>query len=171
MPRRPKYSRELLASLAADSRSVSEVLRKLGLRFTGGGHAYLKRRLVRDGIDTSHFLGLRANSGGSRRGPKPRAPDEVLTAQDPSAPPVKAALLRRLLRDLGRPYQCEACRLPDSWNGVPLVLEVDHVNGLHHDYRVENLRLLCPNCHSQTVNYCRRNRASAEVVERQTRGA
>jgi predicted RNA-binding Zn-ribbon protein involved in translation (DUF1610 family) len=171
MPRRPKYSRELLASVAADSRSVSEVLRKLGLRLTGGGHAHLKHRLVRDGIDISHFLGVRANSGSSHRGPKPRTRDEILTVRDPFTPPVKAALLRRLLRDLGRPYQCAACLLTDTWNDRPLVLEVDHINGTHHDNRVENLRFLCPNCHSQTVNYCRRNRAYAEVVERQTRGA
>jgi len=52
-----------------------------------------------------------------------------------------------------------------------LVLQVDHINGLHHDYRPENLRFLCPNCHSQTVNFAVRNHAYAEVVERQTRTA
>jgi hypothetical protein len=164
MPRRPKYSRELLASLAADSRSVSDVFRKLGLRLTGGGHAHLKHRLARDGIDTSHFLGVRANSGSAHRGPKPRTRDEVLTLRDAYTPPVKAALLRRLLRELGRPYQCAACLLRDTWNGRSLVLEVDHVNGTHHDYRAENLRSCAPNCHSQTVNFGSRNRAYAEVA-------
>ncbi len=65
--------------------------------------------------------------------------------------------------------QCQDCGLEPYWNDKPLVLHVDHINGLHHDYRPENLRFLCPNCQSQTVNFAVRNHAYAEVVKRQTR--
>lgn len=91
--------------------------------------------------------------------------------RDPMEPPIKAALLRRLLKALGRPYECAVCHLQATWNDAPLVLQVDHINGVHHDYRLPNLHFVCPNCHSQTVNFCRRNHAYAGVVERQTRGA
>ena len=110
MPR-TRYTREILEDAVRGRRSVSDVLRKLGLRLTGGGHAHLRRRLVFFQIDVSHFLGPR-------------------------------------------------------WNSKPLVLQVDHINGLHHDYRPENLRFLCPNCHSQTLNFSSRNTAYAEVAKR-----
>ena len=52
---------------------------------------------------------------------------------------------------------CAACRI-DRWRGQPLVLHLDHVNGRRDDHRLENLRLLCPNCHSQTSTYAGRNK-------------
>lgn len=54
-------------------------------------------------------------------------------------------------------YKCEQCGIQDSWNGKPLVLELDHANGKHNDHRLENLRFLCPNCHSQTSTFRGRN--------------
>lgn len=53
-------------------------------------------------------------------------------------------------------YQCE-CGLKDTYNGKHLVLQLDHINGIRNDHRLENLRFLCPNCHSQTDTYCGRN--------------
>jgi predicted RNA-binding Zn-ribbon protein involved in translation (DUF1610 family) len=148
----------MLERAARESRSIAEVLRKIGLRQSGGGHSHISRRLRLEGIDTSHFLGIRTNSGPNHRGPRPLSLSERLTLREPDDPIVHAELLRRALVALGRPYRCEHCRLASTWNGRALVLQVDHINGLHHDYRAENLRFLCPNCHSQTVNYCRRKR-------------
>ena len=59
--------------------------------------------------------------------------------------------------------RCEGCGLPDEWQGKRLVLEIDHVNGRHNDNRPENLRFLCPNCHSQTETFCVRNRGVGEA--------
>jgi hypothetical protein len=56
------------------------------------------------------------------------------------------------------PYVCGGCGLVDSWQGEPLVLELDHINGDPADNRVENLRFLCPNCHSQTETFASRNK-------------
>jgi len=63
---------------------------------------------------------------------------------------------QRLIRDGVRAARCEWCGR-DEWNGRPIALELDHINGRSDDNRLENLRLLCPNCHAQTDTYRGRN--------------
>lgn len=58
-----------------------------------------------------------------------------------------------------RGYKCEECNI-DSWNNKPIVLELDHVNGDSNDNSLGNVRLLCPNCHSQTHTFRIKNRGS-----------
>lgn len=58
-----------------------------------------------------------------------------------------------LIEVVGREYKCEECKL-STWNSKELKLQVDHINGIHYDNRPENLRFLCPNCHSQTDTFC-----------------
>ena len=79
-------------------------------------------------------------------------------------PPIRVERIRKALLETGRAQRCEVCGLDPYWNTNALVLHVDHINGLHHDYRAENPRFLSPNCHSQTVNFGIRNRAYAEVA-------
>ena len=62
----------------------------------------------------------------------------------------------RLLRNGLLPKACAHCGL-DEWRGKPLSLHIDHINGVKNDHRLENLRMLCPNCHSQTETYGGRN--------------
>jgi hypothetical protein len=149
-----KYSRELLEPLVRESVSVSEVLRKLGKRQTGSISTHLARTLKRLGIDTSHFLGRAANAGRRHKGgPAKKSWQERLTLST-TGRRQKAYVLRRALIESGRQYQCEVCSLTE-WRGESLVLEVDHKDGNWSDNRPENLRFVCPNCHSQTPNYCR----------------
>jgi 5-methylcytosine-specific restriction endonuclease McrA len=71
----------------------------------------------------------------------------------------------RLLRAGVLQNRCDECGLTE-WLGMPLVVQIDHVNGVANDHRLENLRMLCPNCHSQTETYGRRNRKRPSLQER-----
>jgi 5-methylcytosine-specific restriction endonuclease McrA len=61
-------------------------------------------------------------------------------------------LKRRLIAEGLKQHRCEECGISE-WLGRPLSMELHHTNGDPHDNRIENLQLLCPNCHSQTENY------------------
>lgn len=162
MPR-IQYTRELLAPIVARSYSVAEVLRELGLRQTGGTQAHVSRRIRELGLDTSHFLGGRRNRGeGHVGGPARKTASELLIEKSEFAARTKPYKLRRALSDLGIPYSCSICGIGATWLEKPLTLEIDHINGRFNDNRLENLRYLCPNCHSQTETFCVRNRRLAE---------
>jgi 5-methylcytosine-specific restriction endonuclease McrA len=76
----------------------------------------------------------------------------------------RANIKRRLLRAGLLQNRCEVCDITE-WLGEPLIIQIDHINGVRGDYRLENLRMLCPNCHSQTGTYGRKKRGSARLQE------
>lgn len=146
----------MLKPVVESSLSYAEVLRHLGLKQTGGSQSNIKRLVQRYGISTDHFLGQARNQGDEHRGgPRKATADEVLVLRDPLSQPEKAFKLRRAMIETGIPYSCALCGMEAVWNGKPLMLTVDHINGQRHDNRRDNLRFLCPNCHSQTPTFGR----------------
>ncbi|MNS24755.1 hypothetical protein D3C72_566180 [compost metagenome] len=140
-----KYSKELLEPLVRDSISFAEVTRKLGLKLSGSVHRMLKARVVEFGISTEHFLGNGWSKGLQSRNFK--SPEERLRQ---ITRPVSSRILKRAYLLLTNShYACKTCGI-HSWQGKPITLHLDHINGDPLDNRFENLRLLCPNCHQQT---------------------
>ena len=99
----------------------------------------------------AHKLGLKSQSRGGKKVPL----DEILKGEHPYYQTGK--LKRQLLQANVFPYECDKCAISD-WNGLPLSLHLDHINGDSSDHRLGNLRFLCPNCHSQTETYCGKNK-------------
>ncbi len=151
MPKRVKYTKEILEPIVASSLSFAEVLRKLGIMHSGGMHTHLKNRIVEFGIDITHFLGLRV--GPKHKGVSIRSWQEILILLDPLGYKEGSSVLRRAMIESGVKYECSKCNLPPVWCGEPLTLQVEHKNGLSYDNRPNNLVFLCPNCHTQTPTY------------------
>lgn len=165
MPTYRKYTEEILRAAVAESTSVAGVLRHLGLNQAGGTHAHISRTIKKYGINTEHFV--RYQGGGQRR--RLRA-DDILVVVPRGSKRTKPPILRRALSEIGRAYQCVGCLNIGRWQGQPLRLEIDHIDGDFHNNVAANLRFLCPNCHSQTDNFSGRSRGKyAHVLPLPTR--
>ncbi|MFJ8074704.1 HNH endonuclease [Streptomyces sp. NPDC096176] len=149
-----RHTEERLRQLVAQSSSVRDVLRGLGINPVGGNHAHISRRIATLGIDTSHFVAARRGRPKGSRG-------DVLTLRDREEGRIPGSRLRQSLVRRGVAEICAMCGVRTAWNNKPLRLEVDHLNGDWWDNRPENLRLLCPNCHAVTDTYRGRKRRGA----------
>lgn len=136
-----------LRDAVASSHSLASASRKLGLNPAGHNFRTLKKYILRLSIDTSHFSRLVYSS---RR----LSFDEIFCVESHV---MSSKLSRYLERENVLKYECKECGNTGSHNGRILKLQVDHENGVHNDNRLENLRWLCPNCHSQTPTFSRGN--------------
>jgi hypothetical protein len=149
-----KYSKELLEPIVKNSVSVAGVLRKLGLRQSGGNHSHITRRIKLYELDTSHFINPKAFlKPGSNKLP----PDQILVNDRLNGRRDGVCRLRRALLESGVEHKCAVCSLLPYWNGKYLQLQIDHINGITTDNRIENLRFICGNCHMQTDNFGMKN--------------
>lgn len=141
----------------AQAVSMADALRGLGLVPAGGNYSTLRRKIHDLCLDTRHFLGQGWRKGSRTPVTRARAIEEILTTNSPC----NGNQLRKRLISLGlKAARCECCGL-STWNGLPIPLELDQVNGHSSDNRIENLRILCPNCHAQTPTYRGKNIGSA----------
>jgi hypothetical protein len=153
--RRRGWTDAELMEAVRDSRSVADVLRRLGYQPSGGMHRMIVGKIANLGLSTSHFHG-RSWARGRTFENRQVVPLERILVQN-STYTSSAVLRRRLIAAGLKEQRCEICGL-DEWQGEPLPLALDHVNGVHTDNRLENLRILCPNCHALTDTWCARNR-------------
>ncbi|MER6151497.1 HNH endonuclease signature motif containing protein [Streptomyces hirsutus] len=153
-----KWTRDVLQEAVSASTNMCEVLRHLGLEVVGGHHTHISRRIKAYGLDISHFRMP------TRRGKpwRPRTPENLLVEQPPAqARRIPSDRIKWAMTALGVPEQCTLCGTGSVWRGRSLPLEVDHVDGDWRNNRIENLRFLCPNCHSTTDNYRGRGKGRA----------
>ena len=122
-----------------ESQFYSDVARKCGYTCLTN-HRVIKKRINQLNLDTSHFLKYKPIV-------KKKKPLSEVAVENSTYP--RGCLKDRLIKDLKWEYKCKECGQGDMWKGKKLTLELDHINGVNNDHRLENLRFLCPNCHSQ----------------------
>ena len=133
-----------------ESKSIRECLIKMNLSPCGGNYRVFKRKVTELGLSTKHFLGQGWNKNNS-----PADIKNIEVYFNNEIPITSYKLKRRILRDGIKSNRCESCGL-DTWMGKPIPLELHHINCNNQDNRLENLLLLCSNCHAMTDGY--RNR-------------
>jgi hypothetical protein len=150
---RKQISNDKIIELCSNLKSRQSVLKGLGLRADFGSNARWIDKKIQDlNINTSHWTG----SAWSRGKTFPERIISVNTYIGNSNKRITSYKLKaKLITEGFLQNQCAICNI-SSWQDKPLSLHLDHINGDHHDNNLENLRLLCPNCHSQTDTYCRK---------------
>lgn len=170
--------REEIARAAAEVNTFYKLIARLGLIRDKGGvpiSAFSpndKKNVIAAldfyGIDYSHFKGRKKGASNRKKIDDGMTPDEV----------VDTFFLEKGQHNLSwrkvvemidthelLPMTCSECGISPKWNGKPLKLQVDHINGDNGDHRIDNLRRICPNCHSQTDTYCSKNRKIPSMAE------
>lgn len=155
-----KLSDDELQSLLDESNSFSEVLIKLNMDPKTGNRKTLRLRLKTSNFDFS-IINVNRNKLKTQRTIQNlksiKIPTEKILVEN-STYTNNRELKIRLIREGLKEYKCNICNLQNAWNNKPLSLQLDHINGINNDNRIQNLRFLCPNCHSQTDTFSGRHR-------------
>jgi hypothetical protein len=142
-----------------EAHSLAQAIRNLGLRAAGGNHRSIGKLIDHYGISTDHF----DPNWASRRGnhpPRQIPLDEVLVENSTYG---RGHLKRRLYETGLKERRCEMCGQDEVWHGQRMSLILDHINGVADDNRLENLRIVCPNCAATLETHCgRKNRHDPE---------
>lgn len=149
-----QISIEELQTIVSNSTSFSEVMRTLGYKSVTSQQSKLKDYLDSNQIDYSHFKGHAWN----------KKELEVLNSNE------FGVISKRIIRELllkERPYKCECCGISE-WQGKTIILQVHHIDGNRNNNVRDNLILLCPNCHSQTDNWCNKNNHGGNNIDDKT---
>lgn len=153
-----KLTDQEFSGLVKSSLNISEVLFKLGYTTKGNswGYSQVRQRMTDLNLTGKDFRGKSAMITSIK---KREINYEDLFKEN--CKHTRTVLRRYIRRNNLLPYKCAICGCTE-WQGKTLSLELDHINGINNDNRLENLRFLCPNCHSQTVTYGSRNQKLSE---------
>ena len=159
-----KWIDEQFIEAVAHNNSIAGVIKALGLIPAGGNYATVNNKIKELNLDISHFTGKGWNIGLKFK-PKEAKPLSEILVENSNYQSFKLA--QRLLKERVKEHKCESCKRTE-WEGVPIPLELHHINGTRTDNRISNLQLLCPNCHALTDNYRGKNigmSAQGETLE------
>lgn len=156
----PRYTKEQACEAIAASLSYSQALRRLGMCHTGGARIVLRKYVELWTISTAHFDPHAVQRAAIKHEAVPLA--NVLVEQSTYS---RNHLKRRLLAEGLKQSECELCGQGEVWHGRRMALVLDHINGVADDNRLENLRIVCPNCNATLDTHCaRKNRVLPAVA-------
>lgn len=147
------YTDAELISAVNNSKNIADVLRCLNLSSHGGNYRTITSNIRRLNISLQHFT---SKKGKSEHKNRKFSLEEIMIQNSTytSIARLKANIIKRNIIE----YKCVECSIVDVYNGKKIVLHLDHINGINNDHRIQNLRFLCPNCHSQTNTYAGKNK-------------
>ncbi|NCS98558.1 hypothetical protein GW764_00030 [Candidatus Parcubacteria bacterium] len=145
MPRKRKWSEKDLQIAVKNSSSYRQVIHKLHLIPAGGNYSQIKKYIKEYKINIKHFKGKAWNKGMTGLKTKKTPLEKILTKNNNYQ---SYKLKNRLFEENLKKKKCEKCGWAKLSKDGRLPLELDHINGDRRDNRIENLRILCPNCHS-----------------------
>jgi|SaaInlV_100m_DNA_2_1039680.scaffolds.fasta_scaffold17815_1 hypothetical protein len=142
------WTEEEMTSSIRSSLTISDVLKNLGLSVRPGNYRTVNKFIRENDIDVSHMVGCGHGRGG---GVSRKKLEEVLVKNSKYS---RQSLKKRLLEEGLLSNKCSECELEDVWRNQSIRMVLDHINGVNNDNRLENLRMLCPNCNSQQSTFC-----------------
>jgi len=148
-----KWTDQNLIEAVENNISLRQTILSLGLCGRGGGsYRTIQQKIKELNLSTSHWLGQGHLKGKNHNWNNKVSLESVLIENSTYS---VGSLKERLIKENILLNQCAECLLLPTWNNKKLVLQLDHINGINNDNRIENLRLLCPNCHSQDAQRCK----------------
>ena len=151
-----KWDLNELPDIVKSSTSIRQVLQKLGLKPAGGNYVQVRKAIQELNLDVSHFTGQ-----GHLRGKTHSYTKRPLSDYTEKGVPIQSNQLRiRLIKEGVFQPRCNNCG-GTHWMGQDIPLELEHKDGNHHNNCLDNLELLCPNCHAQTSTYRGKNKKNA----------
>lgn len=160
-----KYTEEQFIEAVKKSYSYSGVCREIGISPKGGNLNTVKKKIEQLNLDASHFTGQGWNKGKTSEthsSIKKKDTSEILIENSGWT---SSNIRNRLLKEGLKEHKCECCGRSE-WMGVPIPLELHHINENHYDNRLENLLILCPNCHALTDSHTNIDKLK-EIINKQ----
>ena len=145
MNKTDRYNQDTFSQIVSNSKSLSEIVTKLGLKTTYGNRETTQRYINKFNLSTTHFdNGVSKNKQQNKS--KKRSLEELFTLCDFYVH--NTDFKNRLYKEVYKKRECELCGQGEMWKGKKMSLILDHINGIHNDNRLENLQIVCPNCNA-----------------------
>lgn len=153
------FTRDEIEQIVKESYSYASLARNLGYCDDSGSSVMTMKTMIKEfDLDVSHFTGQGWLAGKTYTSGQYMPFAEYVRSDHV----INSKLSKKLLREGLKEHQCECCK-NTTWNGVLIPLEVHHIDGDNSNNELDNLQLLCPNCHALTDNYCGRNIKKKQV--------
>ena len=159
-----KYNKEEFQLVIDNSETIADVCRELYIGTKGNNYKTIMRYIDYFNIDISHFK-TKSEQLKELHTSNKISLDEILVEN--STYSNNFHLKKRLIKEGFKENVCEVCDLNGFWNGKELIMQLDHINGVNNDNRIENLRMICPNCHSQTETFCGKNKGTKAIRQKE----